>query len=110
MPKATRLAKRTSVHLDLIRGVSAVAVLVYHLRGLFFVDYPFLADKSLLASALYAVTGYGHQAVIAYLSSEQAHEASAGFVPGPCSGSIMGPNWNENSTSGPSLLRCSVQV
>jgi peptidoglycan/LPS O-acetylase OafA/YrhL len=60
------LPKRTSVHLDLIRGVSAVAVLFYHLRGLFFVDYPYLAGKSLFASALYAVTGYGHQAVMVF--------------------------------------------
>jgi peptidoglycan/LPS O-acetylase OafA/YrhL len=66
LPKAPRLAKRASVHLDLIRGVSAIAVLVYHLRGLFFVDYPFLANKSLFSSALYAVTGYGHLAVMVF--------------------------------------------
>lgn len=66
MPKEPRLAKRTSVHLDLIRGVSALAVLLYHLRGLFFVDYPFLARKSLLSIVLYAVTGYGHQAVMVF--------------------------------------------
>ena len=66
MPKAPRLAKRTSVHLDLIRGVSALAVLVYHLRGLFFVDYPFLSKKSLFSSTIYAVTGYGHQAVMVF--------------------------------------------
>jgi peptidoglycan/LPS O-acetylase OafA/YrhL len=64
--KQPKLTKRTSVHLDLIRGVSAVAVLLYHLRGLFFVDYPFLARKSLPSTALYAVTGYGHQAVIVF--------------------------------------------
>jgi peptidoglycan/LPS O-acetylase OafA/YrhL len=52
--------------LDLIRGVSALAVLIYHLRGLFFVDYPFLANKSLLSTGLYAVTGYGHQAVMIF--------------------------------------------
>jgi peptidoglycan/LPS O-acetylase OafA/YrhL len=62
----SRLAKRTSVHLDLIRGVSAVAVLLYHLRGLFFVDFPFLARKSLFVTAIYAITGYGHQAVIVF--------------------------------------------
>jgi peptidoglycan/LPS O-acetylase OafA/YrhL len=66
LPKEPRLAKRTSVHLDLIRGVSALAVMLYHLRGLFFVDYPFLANKSLASSALYAVTGYGHQAVMVF--------------------------------------------
>ena len=52
--------------MDLIRGVSAVAVLAYHVRGLFFVDYPYVAAKSLLTSALYALTGYGHQAVIVF--------------------------------------------
>ncbi len=66
MPKEFRLAKRTSVHLDLIRGVSAAAVMVYHLRGLFFVDYPYLANKSFFSTALYAVTGYGHQAVMVF--------------------------------------------
>jgi len=66
LPKQPRLAKRTSVHLDLIRGVSALAVLLYHVRGLFFVDFPFLANKSFLPSALYAVTGYGHQAVMIF--------------------------------------------
>lgn len=66
MPKEPRLAKRTSVHLDLIRGVSALAVLLYHLRGLFFVDFPYLANKSLLSIVLYAVTGYGHQAVMVF--------------------------------------------
>jgi peptidoglycan/LPS O-acetylase OafA/YrhL len=66
LPKQPLLAKRTSVHLDLIRGVSAAAVMLYHLRGLFFVDFPFLANKSLLSTALYAVTGYGHQAVMVF--------------------------------------------
>ena len=66
MAKESRLAKRTSVHLDLIRGVSALAVMLYHLRGLFFVDFPFLANKSLPSTVLYAVTGYGHQAVMVF--------------------------------------------
>jgi peptidoglycan/LPS O-acetylase OafA/YrhL len=52
--------------LDLIRGVSAIAVMLYHLRGLFFVDFPFLADKSLVSAGIYAVTGYGHQAVMVF--------------------------------------------
>lgn len=66
MPKEARLAKRTSAHLDLIRGVSAVAVLLYHVRGLFFVDFPYLASKSFPVVALYAATGYGHQAVMVF--------------------------------------------
>ncbi len=66
MPKEIRLAKRTSVHLDAIRGVSALAVMLYHLRGVFFVDFPNLTNKSLLIGGLYAVTGYGHQAVMVF--------------------------------------------
>ena len=66
MPKEYRLANRTSAHLDLIRGISALAVLLYHLRGLFFVDYPFLANKTLPSIVLYAVTGFGHQAVMVF--------------------------------------------
>jgi peptidoglycan/LPS O-acetylase OafA/YrhL len=66
LAKGPRLAKRTSVHLDFIRGVSAIAVLLYHLRGLFFVDFPLLANKSLVSVGLYAVTGYGHQAVMVF--------------------------------------------
>jgi peptidoglycan/LPS O-acetylase OafA/YrhL len=66
LDSGTRIAGRTSVHLDLIRGVSAIAVMLYHLRGLFFVDFPFLIDKSLVSAGLYAVTGYGHQAVMVF--------------------------------------------
>jgi len=66
LPKELRLAKRTSVHLDMIRGVSALAVMLYHLRGVFFVDFPYLANKSLISVVLYGVTGYGHQAVMVF--------------------------------------------
>jgi peptidoglycan/LPS O-acetylase OafA/YrhL len=52
--------------MDLIRGVSALTVMAGHLRGLFFVDFPFLANKSLPFRVLYAVTGFGHQAVILF--------------------------------------------
>src|SRR5260370_19577283 len=64
--KSSHLAARSSVHLDLIRGVSALAVMLGHVRGLFFLDFPFLADKSLTYRVLYAVTGFGHQAVMIF--------------------------------------------
>jgi peptidoglycan/LPS O-acetylase OafA/YrhL len=60
LAKNLQLAERTSVHLDLIRGVAALAVMVGHVRGLFFVDFPFFANKSLAYRVLYAVTGFGH--------------------------------------------------
>jgi peptidoglycan/LPS O-acetylase OafA/YrhL len=66
--KNDQLAIRTSVHLDLIRGVAALAVMFGHLRGLFFVVFPLASHKSLVVSALYAVTGYGHEAVMIFFA------------------------------------------
>ena len=38
-----------------------------HVRGLFFVDFPFIAKSpSLILRMLYAVTGFGHQAVVLF--------------------------------------------
>src|SRR4030088_13412 len=50
----------------MIRGVSALAVMLGHVRGLFFVYFPFLENKSLVVRLLYAVTGFGHQAVMIF--------------------------------------------
>jgi len=66
LAKKLQLSARTSVHLDLIRGVSALAVMLGHIRGLFFVDFPYLANKSIANRLLYAVTGFGHQAVMIF--------------------------------------------
>jgi len=57
-----------SSHLDLVRGLAAITVLVSHLRNLFFVDYSQLAvgEKGLLAATLYFATDLGHQAVIIF--------------------------------------------
>jgi peptidoglycan/LPS O-acetylase OafA/YrhL len=73
--------------LDLIRGVSAIAVMLYHLRGLFFVDFPFLIDKSLLPAGLYAVTGYGHQAVMVFFV------LSGYFIGGSVMNSVRKRQW-----------------
>ncbi len=40
--------------------------MLYHLRGLFFVDFAYLSNKPLPIAGLYAVTGYGHQAVMVF--------------------------------------------
>jgi peptidoglycan/LPS O-acetylase OafA/YrhL len=66
LAKKSQLAKRPSVHLELIRGVAALAVMLGHVRGLFFVDFPFLADKSLAHRLLYVATGFGHEAVMIF--------------------------------------------
>jgi peptidoglycan/LPS O-acetylase OafA/YrhL len=64
--KRSRLTERASVHLDMIRGAAALAVLVGHVRGLFFITYHDLLRPSLPLAALYAATGLGHQAVIVF--------------------------------------------
>jgi peptidoglycan/LPS O-acetylase OafA/YrhL len=64
--KPTALTARASTHLDMIRGVAALAVMVGHIRGLFFLAYPDLTDPSPLVALLYVVTGLGHQAVMVF--------------------------------------------
>lgn len=64
--RKSRLTERASVHLDMARGVAALAVLVGHVRGLFFVDYHNLPHHSPLVSAFYAATALGHQAVVVF--------------------------------------------
>ena len=64
--KKSQLTERASVHLDMARGIAALAVLVGHVRGLFFIDYHNLTHHSLSVSAIYAATALGHQAVIVF--------------------------------------------
>jgi peptidoglycan/LPS O-acetylase OafA/YrhL len=64
--KATPLTQRASAHLDMIRGIAALAVMTGHIRGLFFLDYKDLASPSPAVNLLYAVTGLGHQAVMVF--------------------------------------------
>jgi peptidoglycan/LPS O-acetylase OafA/YrhL len=64
--KRLRISNKASVHLDFCRGVAAVAVMISHLRALFFLDYPQVQHKNLAVSALYAVTGLGHQSVVIF--------------------------------------------
>ncbi len=53
-------------HFDMMRGVAAAAVVVGHVRGLFFLDYAKIGSKSLVMRAFYMATGLGHQAVIVF--------------------------------------------
>lgn len=58
--------RASSTHLDIIRGAAAIAVLIYHVRYRFFLDYSEIENPSLLSKACYAVTSYGHDAVIVF--------------------------------------------
>jgi peptidoglycan/LPS O-acetylase OafA/YrhL len=55
-----------SDHLDLIRGAAAVAVLIYHVRYRFFFDYADVSDPGPLQKAFYALTAFGHDAVVVF--------------------------------------------
>jgi peptidoglycan/LPS O-acetylase OafA/YrhL len=52
--------------LDLVRGLSAVLVLVAHVRGFFFKDFGELANPGIIEKAFYFVTGVHHQAVMVF--------------------------------------------
>ena len=54
-----------SVHLDALRGLAALSVLLMHFRQLFFVPYKDAAPGFAL-HLLFAVTAFGHQAVVIF--------------------------------------------
>jgi peptidoglycan/LPS O-acetylase OafA/YrhL len=56
---------RKFLWLDLLRGVTALAVFLGHLRTLYFLDYSDVQADS-IAKAFFFVTGFGHQAVIIF--------------------------------------------
>ena len=56
----------TSLILDVIRGLAAVAVFIGHFLNAFYVDYAGIEDKSLAARALYSTAGFGLVAVIVF--------------------------------------------
>ncbi|WP_213955718.1 acyltransferase [Variovorax sp. dw_954] len=54
------------VWLDFVRGLSAIAVCLGHLRAATIVDYAELGQGNLLQKAFYAATGLGHQSVMVF--------------------------------------------
>lgn len=54
------------MHLDAIRGVAALAVLAYHVRYNFFVDYSQLPQTTWAARLFYTATSFGHDAVVVF--------------------------------------------
>jgi peptidoglycan/LPS O-acetylase OafA/YrhL len=75
------------VHLDMLRGLAAVGVLVGHTRGFLINGYAATAPHSLFDQLFYFVTGLGHQSVIAFF-------ALSGFlVGGPALRNIMSGRW-----------------
>lgn len=58
--------KQRLVHLDCLRGLAALLVVLEHLRAFFFVTFPELHSPGILAKAFYLVTGLGHQSVMIF--------------------------------------------
>jgi peptidoglycan/LPS O-acetylase OafA/YrhL len=52
--------------LDLVRGLSALLVMLSHLRGFIFLDYAELPHPNAVTKAFYFATGLGHQAVMVF--------------------------------------------
>lgn len=52
--------------LDLIRGSSALLVCLGHLRNAMLVDYSTLVHPNIAIKAFYALTSFGHQAVMVF--------------------------------------------
>jgi peptidoglycan/LPS O-acetylase OafA/YrhL len=63
------LAKITSpsfVHLNMARGLAALLVLLGHLRSFVFLSYDQLKSHGPVDTVLWAITGFGHQAVMVF--------------------------------------------
>ena len=52
--------------LDLVRGLSALLVMLGHLRSFLFLDFGELHGAGVIAKLFYFCTGLGHQAVMVF--------------------------------------------
>lgn len=59
----TNATDKRMAHLDMIRGLAAIVVVVGHLRAFFLVDYG-ETSRSVASAIFYLATGFHHQAVI----------------------------------------------
>jgi peptidoglycan/LPS O-acetylase OafA/YrhL len=66
MNRSFQLDARASGYLDLVRGLAAVAVMVSHLRALFFVPFGEVGSRNVLVILPYFLTSLGHQAVVVF--------------------------------------------
>ncbi len=56
----------SSLHLDAVRGAAALAVVAYHIRYKFFVDYSEAFTGSFATQLFYVITSFGHDAVMVF--------------------------------------------
>jgi peptidoglycan/LPS O-acetylase OafA/YrhL len=86
-PSAPGMVGRRLIHLDMLRGLAAMGVVLGHARSFVIVDYSAVGGGSLPVQAFYLATSLGHQSVIAFF-------ALSGFVVGgPALRQILEGNW-----------------
>jgi peptidoglycan/LPS O-acetylase OafA/YrhL len=79
---------RRFVHLDMLRGLAALGVVVSHTRAFLTLNYTAGGSNSLFDLLFYFVTGLGHQCVIVFF-------ALSGFlVGGPALRDLMNGRWD----------------
>jgi peptidoglycan/LPS O-acetylase OafA/YrhL len=64
--KADMSKKSHYYYLDLLRGLSAMLVILEHARNFLWVDYPEIANPTILTKLTYFVSGLGHEAVMIF--------------------------------------------
>jgi peptidoglycan/LPS O-acetylase OafA/YrhL len=63
---SSNASRPSFIHLDMARGVAAFLVLLGHLRGFVFFPYDELKGHSPIDTVVWAITGFGHQAVMIF--------------------------------------------
>ena len=76
------------VHLDCLRGLAALLVVLEHLRAFLFVPFSQLKAPGILAKGFYLVTGLGHQAVMIFFV------LSGYLVGGSVIGALQSGKWS----------------
>jgi peptidoglycan/LPS O-acetylase OafA/YrhL len=88
-PSSVRLRNTTaSDHLNLIRGLASLAVVVYHIRYRFFLDYNDISSPDWLTKLFYGFTSFGHDAVIIFFV------LSGFFISSSITASIREEKWS----------------
>lgn len=96
MPSTVELATTARVtshaaHLDMLRGLAAVAVMISHLRGYIFADFFTVVNPGVVAKMFYGATGVGPEAVIAFFA------LSGYLVGGQALGRMLQKRWQWRS-------------
>jgi peptidoglycan/LPS O-acetylase OafA/YrhL len=66
IPHAALPTRANGHSLNTIRGLSALAVLVYHIRYRFFLDYADISLPDFFSTLFYTLTSFGHDAVMVF--------------------------------------------